>query len=143
MAMGMWRYADAVGSWQGEQALETALAAEGKRNLFHDEVLLQLEEHQRPLDHPPLIAERRLHLTVIPNGWPYLVGEPARQWISEPIPLLAVHRRWVWKRRVNETAARVVARRFFEHVHDELHASAVPTATRRSLESEREQACEA
>ncbi len=119
--MGAWRYADGVGSWQGEEAIELAVAAEGKRNLFHDEVLLQLEDHQRPLNCPPLIAERRLHLKVMPGNWPYLVGESPREWISEPIPLLAVRPRWVWKRRVNETAARVVARRFFERVHDELH----------------------
>jgi hypothetical protein len=137
--MGMWRYADAIGSWQGEQALEMALAADGKRNLFHDEVLLQLEDHQRPLGHPPLIAERRLHLKVIPNGWPHLVGEPTCEWISEPIPLLAVRRRWVWKRRVNETAARVVARHFFDDVHDELHATAARTPARRGLASEQEQ----
>ena len=121
--MGAWRYADGTGSWQGEEALELALAAEGKRNLFHDELLLQLEDPQRPLNHPPLIAERRLHLKVMPGAWPYLVGGSAPEWISEPIPLLAVRPRWVWRRRVNETTARAVARQFFERVHDELHAT--------------------
>lgn len=121
--MGVWRYADGTGSWQGEQALELALAAHGKRNLFHDEVLLQLEDHQRPLNCPPLIAERRLHLKVIPGSWPYLVGGSDREWVSEPIPLLAVRRRWVWKQRVNEVTTRAVAARFFDHVHDALHAT--------------------
>ena len=126
--MGRWRYADTTGRHEGEVALELAIAAPGKRNLFHGDVLLQLEHRERRLDLPPLVAERRLVVTVIPCGWPQLVGKDVKEWVSEPIPLLAVRRNWVWRRRINEASTRAVACAFFARVHDELHEAACPTA---------------
>jgi hypothetical protein len=122
--MGHWRYADVRGSYQGERALELAVAASGKRNLFHDDVLLCLSERERPLRCPPLVVERRLVLTIIPSGWPQLAGEAAQEWVSEPMPQLAVRARWVRRRRLNEAITRAVATDFFARVHEELHAAA-------------------
>jgi hypothetical protein len=135
-AVGKWRYADAGGCFEGEQALELAFAAQGKRNLFHDDVILQLEDRLRPLDTPPLVAERRLLVRLIPGGWPHLAGEAQREWLSEPILLLAVRSRWVWRQRVNEISVRAVGRSFFERIHEELHAasaSSLPEAPARAL----------
>ena len=135
--MGQWRYADDTGRYQGERAIELAIAAPGKRNLFHDDVLLRLENRDRPLNLPPLVAERRLRLSVIANGWPHLVGADENAWLSDPIPLLAARRRWVWRRRINETTTRAVARTLFARVHEELHAA----ADRRTQVEQREAAC--
>jgi hypothetical protein len=116
-----WTYADAQAHYEGEGALEAAIAAEGKRNLFHGDVLLQLEWRGRPLDCPPLVRERRLLLTPIPPSWPYPVGEPCQMWVSDPILEVAARARWVHRQQLNEVFARAVARRFFARVHDELH----------------------
>jgi hypothetical protein len=119
--VGSWIYTDAQARYEGERALEAALAAEGKRNLFHDDVLLQLEWRDRLLDCPPLVKERRLLLTAIPASWPYPVGEPCQMWVSDPILEVATRPHWVNRQQLNEVLARAVARRFFARVHDELH----------------------
>ena len=128
--MGKWRYADAGGCYEGEQALELALAATGRRNLFHDDVILQLEDRRQPLNTPPLVAECRLHVQLIPSGWAHLAGEAEREWLSQPILLLAVRPRWVWRRRVNDISVRAVGRSFFAHIHEELHVAADRTYQR-------------
>jgi hypothetical protein len=102
--------------------LELAVAAEGKRNLFHDDALFQLTCGDRPLDCPPLVLERRLVLTRMPSGWPHAVGGQRCEWISGPILTVAERPRWVQRRRLNEALTRAAASVFFELVHEELHA---------------------
>lgn len=119
--MGRWAYADAEEHYEGEQALTLATAAEGKRNLFHDDALFQLEWRDRQLDCPPLVKERRLILTRIPANWPYCVGEQCQMWVSDPILVVAVQPRWVNRQQLNEALTRAAAHRFFDRVHRELH----------------------
>ena len=119
--MGNWIYANAEARYEGERALEAAIAAEGKRNLFHDDVLLQLEWRDRPLDCPPLVRERRMLLTVIPASWHYLAGGSCQMWVSDPILEVATRPSWVHRQELNVVFAHAVARRFFARVHDDLH----------------------
>jgi hypothetical protein len=114
--VGQWIYADCSGRYEGRHALELAVAAEGKRNLF------QLTCDDRPLDCPPLVLERRLVLTRMPAGWPHAVGAEASEWVSGPILTVAERPQWVQRRRLNEALTRAAASVFFELVHEELHA---------------------
>ena len=120
--MGRWIYADCSGRYEGLQALELAVAAEGKRNLFHNDALFQLTCDDRPLDCPPLVLERRLVLTLMPASWLRAVGSRPSEWTSDPIPTVAERPRWVRRRRLNEALTRAVASIFFERIHEELHS---------------------
>ena len=66
--MGLWRYVDGGVCYEDEEALARALAAQGKRNLFHDDQLLVLEHEDPPPRQPPL-AGRRLILTLARSDW--------------------------------------------------------------------------
>lgn len=122
--MGRWIYADSNGRHEDVEAIELAVAAEGKRNLFHGDALLQLESRERQLVCPPLTRERRLCLSMMPNGWPYLVGEELSAWLSDPILLVAERPQWVRRRALNEAMTRAAATALFDRVHRELHARA-------------------
>ena len=122
--MGRWIYADCSGRYEGIEAIQLAVAAEGKRNIFHEDALLQLESRERHLHCPPLTRERRLCLSIMPNGWPYLVVEELSAWLSEPILLVAEQPAWVRRRALNEAVTTAVAMALFDRVHRELHARA-------------------
>jgi hypothetical protein len=117
--MGPWTFSDHTGRYQGYEAVSRAALAIGRRNLFHDGVMFQLENRERPTSFHPVVA-----LSVIPNDWSSAAAADARScWVSDPIPVLLQKKRTVRPRRVNETMLRITADHLFARVHAELHGA--------------------
>jgi hypothetical protein len=120
--MGRWTFSDHTGRYYGNEAVRRAATAIGRRNLFHDDVMLQLEDSERPASFHPVVAERRFVLRVIPTDWSSAAAAADwAHWVSEPMPVLYQKKRTVRSRRVNEVMLRITAEQFFARVHDELH----------------------
>jgi hypothetical protein len=120
--MGRWTFSDHTGRYNGYEAVLHAATAPGRRNLFHDGLMLQLEDAERPTSFHPVVAERRFVLRVIPNDWSSsAAADTWRHWESDPMPVLHQKKRTVKARRVNEAILRITAEQFFARVHNELH----------------------
>ena len=130
--MGQWRYADRGVCYQDEEAIARALAAPGKRNLFHDDTLLVLEHEDDPpgTSDPPGLSEpaqRRLVLTLARSDWlgPGSTAGAGRQtWHSEPLPPSAGERPPAGGPPLDEARLSPAAHAFFTLVHADLHGSA-------------------
>jgi hypothetical protein len=123
--MGRWTFSDHTGRYYGYEAVRRAATAIGRRNLFHDGLMFQLEDTQRPTSFHPVVAERRFVLRVIPNDWTSAAAADTwPRWESDPMPVLHQKKRTVRPRRVNEAILRITAEQFFARVHDELHGVA-------------------
>ena len=122
--MGRWTFSDHTGRYYGHEAVRRAATAIGRRNLFHDGLMFQLEDAERPASCHPVVAERRFVLRVIPNDWSSAaVAGTWPRWESDPMPVLHQKKRTVRPRRVNEALLRITAEQFFAHVHGELHGA--------------------
>jgi hypothetical protein len=122
--MGRWTFSDHTGRYDGYEAVRRAATAIGRRNLFHDGLMFQLEDRERPTSFHPVVAERRFILRVIPNDWSSAAAADAwPSWESDPMPVLHQKKRTVRARRVNEAILRITAEQFFACVHDELHGA--------------------
>jgi hypothetical protein len=123
--MGRWTFSDHTGRYCADEAVRRAALAIGRRNLFHDDLMFQLEDAERPTSFHPVVAERRFVLRVIPNDWSSAATADAwPSWTSDPMPVLHQKKRTVRPRRVNEAVLRITAEQFFARVHDELHGVA-------------------
>jgi hypothetical protein len=123
--MGRWTFSDHTGRYDGHEAVRRAAAAIGRRNLFHDGLMFQLEDTERPTSFRPVVAQRRFVLRVIPNDWSSAAAADTwPRWESDPMPVLDQKKRTVRPRRVNEAILRITAEQFFARVHDELHGVA-------------------
>ncbi len=120
--MGQWRYADRGVCYRDEEAVVRALAAPGRRNLFHDDALLLLEHEDGPPGQSPP-TQRRLILTLARSDWwgpSSATGVEPRIWCSEPLPLSADGRPAAGLP-TGETRLAPVVNAFFAQVHEDLH----------------------
>ena len=121
--MGQWRYADRGVCYRDEEAIARALAAHGRRNLFHDDTLLILEHE----DGPPgqtAATQRRLVLTLVRSDWLGLSspsGDERQIWRSEPLPLSACDRAPGEAPPPSEAQLPPNVRTFFAQAHESLH----------------------
>jgi hypothetical protein len=123
--MGRWTFSDHTGRCDGHEAVRRAATAIGRRNLFHDGLMFQLEDIERPTSFRPVVAERRFVLRVIPTDWSSAAAADTWPlWESEPMPVLHQKKRTMKARRVNEAIRRITAEQFFARVHRELHRAA-------------------
>jgi len=129
--VGQWRYADRGVCYRDEEAIARALAAQGRRNLFHDDTLLILEHE----DGPPgqsRPTQRRLVLTLAGFDWPSLssaTGGERQTWRSEPLPLSALDRAPAEEPPPSEAQLPPDVQTFFAQVHESLHGGR-PTSGR-------------
>jgi len=123
--MGRWTFSDHTGRYHGYEAVRRAATTIGRRNLFHDGLMFQLEDAERPTSFHPVVAERRFILRVIPSDWSSAAAADSwPRWESDPMPVLHQKKRTVKSRRVNEAILRITAEQFFAAVHGELHGAA-------------------
>ena len=121
--MGQWRYADGGVCYRDDEAIARALAAQGKRNLFHDDTLLILEHEDGPLGQS-VPTQRRLVLTLARSDWLSLssaVGTERQIWRSEPLPLSARDRSPAEELPPSEAQLPPDVQAFFAQVHENLH----------------------
>ncbi len=123
--MGRWTFSDRTGRYVGHVAVCRAAATIGRRNLFHDGLMFQLEDAERPTSLRSVVAERRFVLRIIPNDWSSAAAAGTwPHWESDLMPVLDQKKRTVRPRRVNEAILRITAEQFFARVHEELHGAA-------------------
>jgi hypothetical protein len=123
--MGQWRFAERGVCYRGEEAITRASAARGKRNIFHDDLLLVLEHDERPIGQPPLAVERHLILTLMHSDWldaGAAAADAGRSWRSEPLLLSASASSSGEQAQPAEAVLAAVAGRLFAEVHVYLHA---------------------
>ena len=121
--MGQWRYADGGVCYRDDEAIARALAAQGRRNLFHDDTLLILEHEDGPLGQS-VPTQRRLVLTLARSDWLSLssaVGAERQTWRSEPLPLSAGDRSPAQEPPPGEAQLPLDVQTFFAQVHENLH----------------------